>query len=283
MKVEDSFEGSADLPPDNETDIKLCPEGKYFSHQICLECSPGHFCPGNVSAPHRCPVGTFNPYTGRSSISDCKPCFPGLISSEDRVDCSLCPAGFTCDPTLGTLSLCPPGQHSPEGVLQCLTCPVDSICTSGFPLKCGPGKEPSADQTVCNECSPGFYSTMCTIQCLQCPEGSYCPDSGMSQPLPCPPGWSSTPAQTHCLSCNDTSSLCGEAVAPRCSQPVHRSSQTITCRPGTYKDTKEESACVGCPVGYYCVGGAAVPCPAGTYGPKEGLQRLTDCAICHAG
>nr|XP_029136870.1 scavenger receptor class F member 1-like [Labrus bergylta] len=124
---------------------------------------------------------------------------------------------------------------------------------------------------------------MCTIQCLQCPEGSYCPDSGMSQPLPCPPGWSSTPAQTHCLSCNDTSSLCGEAVAPRWSQPVHRSSQTITCRPGTYKDTKEESVCVVCPVGYYCVGGAAVPCPAGTYGPKEGLQRLTDCAICHAG
>ncbi len=64
-----------------------------------------------------------------------QPCFPGLISSEDRVDCRLCPAGFSCDPPHGTLSLCPPGRHSPEGVLQCLTCPVDSVCTSGFPFK----------------------------------------------------------------------------------------------------------------------------------------------------
>lgn len=35
--------------------------------------------------------------------------------------------------------------------------------------------------------------------------------------------------------------------------------------------------------GHYCVGGVAVPCPAGTYGPKEGLQRLRDCPICPAG
>lgn len=64
-----------------------------------------------------------------------QPCFPGLVSSEDRVDCRLCPAGFSCDPANGTLSLCPPGQYSPEGVRKCLTCPVDSICTSGFPIK----------------------------------------------------------------------------------------------------------------------------------------------------
>lgn len=36
-------------------------------------------------------------------------------------------------------------------------------------------------------------------------------------------------------------------------------------------------------LGHYCVGGVAVPCPAGSYGPKEGLQRLKDCAICPAG
>ncbi|KAG7238704.1 hypothetical protein INR49_031220, partial [Caranx melampygus] len=35
--------------------------------------------------------------------------------------------------------------------------------------------------------------------------------------------------------------------------------------------------------GHYCVGGVAVPCPAGTYGSKEGLQRLRDCTICPAG
>lgn len=91
------------------------------------------------------------------------------------------------------------------------------------------------------------------VNLLMCPFhtiGSYCPDSGMSQPLPCPPGRSSTLGQTSCPSCNDTS-LCEGAVAPRWSQPIHRSSQTITCRPGTYRDSREELACVVCPVGSY--------------------------------
>lgn len=35
--------------------------------------------------------------------------------------------------------------------------------------------------------------------------------------------------------------------------------------------------------GHYCAGGIALPCPAGTYGPKEGLQRLKECTICPAG
>lgn len=80
--------------------------------------------------------------------------------------------------------------------------------------------------------------------------GSYCPDSGMAQPLPCPPGGSSTAGQTSCHSCND--SLCGGTVAPRWSQPAHRSSQTVACRPGTYRDTtREVLACVVCPLGWY--------------------------------
>lgn len=80
--------------------------------------------------------------------------------------------------------------------------------------------------------------------------GSYCPDSGMSQPLPCPPGWSSTPGQGYCSSCNNTSILCGGAITPRWSQPVHRASQSITCRPGTYKDVTEEFGCMVCPLGW---------------------------------
>ncbi|XP_014845642.1 PREDICTED: uncharacterized protein LOC106919650 isoform X3 [Poecilia mexicana] len=276
-------EGSADLILSDEVYVGVCPEGKYFNQQLCLDCPSGHFCPGNVSAPNRCPAGTFNLYTGKTSIDDCKPCIPGLISSEDRVDCRLCPAGFSCDVTNGTLYLCPAGQHSPEGVLQCLTCPFDSVCKFGLPYKCAPGKEPDVDHTECIDCFPGFYSTVCTALCLQCPAGNYCPDSGMSQPLPCPAGWTSTPGQTSCRRCNDTSLLCGGAVAPRWNQSVHRSGQANTCRAGTYKPVKEDGDCIACPKGHYCVGGVALPCPAGSYGPKEGLQRLKDCAICPAG
>lgn len=35
--------------------------------------------------------------------------------------------------------------------------------------------------------------------------------------------------------------------------------------------------------GHYCVGGVAIPCPAGTYGAQEGLRNLRDCTICPAG
>ncbi len=35
--------------------------------------------------------------------------------------------------------------------------------------------------------------------------------------------------------------------------------------------------------GHYCVANITIQCPAGTYGPKEGLQRERDCAICPAG
>lgn len=31
------------------------------------------------------------------------------------------------------------------------------------------------------------------------------------------------------------------------------------------------------------MGGVALPCPAGTYGAPEGLQKLRDCTICPAG
>ncbi|KAF7668979.1 hypothetical protein LDENG_00271770 [Lucifuga dentata] len=129
----------------------------------------------------------------------------------------------------------------------------------------------------------------------------------MLQPLPCPPGWSSTSGQTYCHNCNDTSSLCGGAMAPRWSQPAHRSSQSITCHLGTYKDTKEELACVVCPVGFYCLEGSSqrptsqfmcpqgyyceegsvtphgLPCPAGTAGEQLGQTSRTACKRCREG
>ena len=71
-------------------------------------------------------------------VSGAQACPPGLVSAEDRVDCRLCPAGFSCDPDQGVLlSVCPTGQHSPQGVLHCLPCPLGSICSTGYPQKVG--------------------------------------------------------------------------------------------------------------------------------------------------
>ncbi|XDV32364.1 hypothetical protein PO909_003211 [Leuciscus waleckii] len=180
-------------------------------------------CPGNVSAPRKCPTGMFNPYTGKSSIQDCQ---------------------------------------------------------------CGPGEEPNFNQTECVDCAEGYYSTLCSAQCHLCPTGSHCPYKKMSAPLPCPVGhYSYMPGQTECKKCNG-SSVYRSTVTPVWSRGQshlgQRSRQLISCPPGTYRDG-ERSDCVVCPAGHYCVANIAIQCPAGTYGPKEGLQRERDCAICPAG
>jgi len=138
----------------------------------------------------------------------------------------------------------------------------------------------------------------------------------MSAPLPCPVGhYSYMPGQTECKKLNGSSAY-RSTVTPVWSRGQshlgQRARQLISCPPGTYRDG-ERSDCVVCPAGeavfqvrlhafhiqyhnfeclcffcfffagHYCVANIAIQCPAGTYGPKEGLQRERDCAICPAG
>jgi hypothetical protein len=74
------------------------------------------------------------------------------------------------------------------------------------------------------------------------------------------------------------------------------------CPSGEYNPYTLQSTCFSCPVGYYCpqtdtttkficpegsycIGGqdAATPCPAGTYGPREGITNVNDCENCPYG
>ncbi|XP_035241562.1 multiple epidermal growth factor-like domains protein 6 [Anguilla anguilla] len=184
---------------------------------------------------------------------------------------------------------CAPGEHSPEGLTACLPCPAGSICPDGHQRKCGPGQEPSPSQTECIECPAGFYSTDARDHCLQCPAGSYCPSAGTSWPLPCPAGqYTAHPGQLQCQSCNGTSH-CGNTLGPlwiRSEGPLgQRSWIPTSCRPGTYRNQEvgEGPTCSVCPLGHYCSGGVAVPCPAGRYGAKEGIRQERDCSLCPAG
>ncbi|KAI4904543.1 hypothetical protein NFI96_029611 [Prochilodus magdalenae] len=209
-------------------------------------------------------------------------CPPGLFSTEDGVDCRLCPTGFSCD---GDLTACQSGQYSPEGHLQCLPCPFGYVCLNGFQIKCEPGEEPNLNRTKCTECDKGSYSTLYSGQCELCPAGSYCPNRRMSRPLPCPIGqYTDMAGQSSCRSCNG-SITCKDAavqVRSRTDQLGQRNRMPQSCPPGMYRDG-EGPGCDVCPLGHYCVGGIAIQCPAGTYGPKEGLQRERDCAVCPAG
>ncbi|XP_028816912.1 multiple epidermal growth factor-like domains protein 6 [Denticeps clupeoides] len=264
-----------------------CPGGSYVSSGICLECPAGHFCIGNVTAPRRCPVGTYNIHPGKGNFLDCQTCPAGLISTLDGVDCKMCPTGYSCNSTTGALTLCKAGRYSPEGHTDCIPCPPGFACSEGFLWKCGPGEEPSAAQSECTSCAAGSYSTVFSSQCHPCPVGSYCPKERMAQPWPCPPGHHNLlPGQLQCQRCNGSFSCdgtrnpvwtgTGGQLGPR-TRPLH------PCPPGTYRIGEEVTACMVCPLGYYCIGGVAIQCPAGTYGAKEGLQREKDCTFCPAG
>ncbi|XP_077578966.1 uncharacterized protein LOC144200596 [Stigmatopora nigra] len=90
--------------------------------------------------------------------------------------------------------------------------------------------------------------------------------------------------QTSCYKCDDADLMCGVLMPPRLRQSGQRSSLSSPCGPGRYyTHSGEGSECVTCPAGYYCEEGLAIPCPGGSYGPKEGLQTRVDCTICPAG
>ncbi|KAK1786529.1 hypothetical protein P4O66_017651 [Electrophorus voltai] len=243
------------------------------------------------------------------NLSRVTPCPPGLISTDDGVDCRLCPAGFSCEAV--ALTACRNGQYSPEGHTQCLPCPFGFVCVDGFQKKavmasrfsfphhlaralfqCRPGEEPSLNRSECIQCPQGYFSTLCSAQCELCPAGTYCPYRGMSQPVACGVGqYTDKEGQSSCKSC-EGSVACGGAIGagraggqPRVRAEVQLGSGTktpVSCPPGTHRDGVGPG-CHPCPLGHYCVGGVAMQCPAGRYGPKEGLQRERDCVMCPAG
>ena len=61
-----------------------------------------------------------------------------------------------------------------------------------------------------------------------------------------------------------------------------------TCEPcaaGSYQDKVGQSACFECPLGSYCVEGAAaaLPCPGGMYGGRRGLGASGECSASEDG
>ncbi|KAL2085398.1 hypothetical protein ACEWY4_018718 [Coilia grayii] len=294
-----------------------CPAGSYFSSGLCVECFAGYYCLGNLTAPRRCPPGTYNLYPGKDSMEDCQPCALGLISSDNGVDCRLCPFGYACDPVNDTLSLCPSGTFSPEGHSSCLPCPAGLICQDGHQSRCGPGQEPNAEQTECVPCPAGSYSLPLTSHCLPCPigkcsvlsitlSGTFCPQEGLSQPLSCPPGEQTTQrGQSSCQRCNGTagcqasrSPLWNRAGGPRsrpqqpCPAGMHRDEAVgcVSCPVGFYcleGMSRRPSPQFLCPAGFYCEEGTAVPhgspCPAGTAGGQLGQTSRASCKRCEEG
>ncbi|CAG6003426.1 unnamed protein product, partial [Menidia menidia] len=235
-------------------------------------------CPGNISAPNRCPAGTFNLYTGKSSVSDCKGVIaqtaacpsrsPVLQDGHPHLD-RLTAADVTKRP-LYVGELRPPSAYHYTGLVN--PSPVDQerqYCVGGVALFCPAGTYGSNEGLQrlrdCAICPAGFYclegsSQRPTSQFL-CPQGYYC-EEGTATPhgSPCPAGTAGKEL--------------GQTSRAACKR----------CREGRFCPAGVKD-CLKCPVGFYCPEGTSdpMPCPPGSFNPLEGQDELTDCRQCYAG
>ena len=152
-----------------------CRAGYDCSSGSQVPCEEGFYCPGGTEAKQACAVGTYNPNTQKSSISDCL----------------ACPAGFYCPSTNTSIPLsCTVGNYCPLRSSTLTPCPTNTlaICNT-VQLECPyvcPDGEYSTDGLTCTSCTagkicdgsslildcPNFIPTDVEIE--DCPPGRYC-------------------------------------------------------------------------------------------------------------
>ena len=97
-----------------------------------------------------CPIGTYNPSTGKSSLSQCTDCDAGSYCNKPGL---IAPSGFCLDGYICTLKSTTAAGTS--------LCPKNSYCMAGVKYTCPDGTyskvEGAASSTECAKCPPGKY------------------------------------------------------------------------------------------------------------------------------
>jgi hypothetical protein len=178
-----------------------------------IPCEAGTYCPGGTGIPIVCPAGSYCPSTGGSHGSHgsrgsgghgggltapikCPGGTYGSSGGATTAACSgPCMAGYVCPPgsTSATVVDCPRGYYCPTGSAAGIVCPAGSYCPVGSVDKqlCPPNTyNPLGEQTdifACQPCPGGRVCLRGTVNPTICPVGFYCP-AGVSQ-IPCPAGY----------------------------------------------------------------------------------------------
>lgn len=266
-------------------------------------CSAGYYCPGNV-APQPCPIGTYNPNTGKTSLDACLNCSqknpnlycglgsaqPGLCDDGSYLlngQCIICPAGGFCNTQSPYASQpCAAGTYldTTGGTSQasCKACTVGNYCIEGSstPAQCPAGKYMP---------DTGAQSAG---SCLQCQQGYYCAGTGLTAMTACPAGTYNDKFQsslpTDCSPCTaGYGSASGSKICSRIAETPPGSyianGQVQLCPVGTYKDAVGNTQCKSCESGLYCAAGSTggVPCASGYF--LDNSDNLQKCSLCPAG
>ena len=193
-------------------------------------CPAGYYCPVGTTVQIACGLGTYLPYTGAVSVSECIECPPGYYCNSLGISfpTTVCPVGYICASGVSdyTVTGCPTGSYCPVGSFESIFCPAGSY-------------QDTPNQGSCKSCPAGSYCELGATSATSCPAGYYClVNTGYRYSHPCPAG-----------TFNSQSGMTSQ-------------NNCTTCTPGYYCADDGLSAVSGpCASGYYCLGGAIVPNP----------------------
>ena len=200
---------------------------------------------------------------------------------------------------------CTPGYYCPAG--QNVSSPQDKQCESGHfcpegskdHYPCEPKYyQPSPSKPTCLLCPSGYYCNPADKNRSRinegvkeptiCPIGYYCPNGTDSyKNYPCKKGYfgNETKLSSHqqCHPCTPAYYCDRDAmIKPNgyCSVGYYCAEKSITATPNNASEGGGP-----CLEGYYCESGFSqpLPCPKGTYGPRERIGSIGECSDCDGG
>ena len=282
-----------------------CPAGYTCANlgtRVPVACPSGQYCEEG-SPPQNCPIGTWQPYQGGSSIEDCLCCPAGYICDTAGLNdyssmTTTCQAGFYCNQgsidDTGTTYTKPDGSKCSD---QTGLCPEGFYCPGGLgriaagPLECQAGylcnSQGLSDPTDSDLCPAGYYCPgggSDPIQ-IECPKDYYCPEGSINFKQ-CPSGSLGTSSSgseklEDCLTCtggfycqidDNTGSIIQQPCDPGyyCEDDSYNYSPTQNICPPGYKCPSTNSAGTATPE----------PCIGTSYQNNYGS---TSCKNCPAG
>eukprot|EP00900_Chrysochromulina_parva_P004319 jgi/Chrpa1/13889/Chrysochromulina_OHIO_Genome00024570-RA len=226
-------------PTSGATRCTPCAPATYSSDlgaSACSACPRGGFCPVAGAAAlsltfSPCPVGTYNPDNGTSTITSCRSCPAGTANPVPQSialsACRAClPGSYAAQNGKAICDLCPRGKFtSTSNSTACQPCRSGYVCEEGASASqpCPGGTH--ANQTVLN--LTGYLGSL--SECIDCPVGTSC-SVGSAVAVPCAPGtYNNESRQETCLK----------------------------CAPGSFQELAGQTSCIPCTPGYYCAEGAA--------------------------
>ena len=297
------------------TDCTECQEGYICESNVPVACYKGSYCPTGTTGAVACPNGTYSETNTNTLVHDCYSCPKGHlcgVSESEVVGVSnyneySCPMGKYCFERATFGIDCPYGTYrnltGGSTIDDCFPCPMGYKC-----------KDKGISDLANYQCEGGEMCPLGTAFAAACPMGYYCSSETNYNKVKCPVNYycpGSTGIPISCSSgeyCPEGSGYPTKCVSGQSSEIVDGALVCTTCPGGTYSVIGIVDTCEPCTAGYVCLGGtsaqypyniathngykcpqghycpkgssAAIPCPAGSYNPYEGMGESINCILC---